>query len=41
MRLEFIYQNEANLDHENNFTIDISEKKNDVEEEKFIGGDED
>lgn len=26
MSLEFIYQNEANLDDENNFTIDILEK---------------
>ena len=37
--MEFIYQKESNLDKENNFTIEISEKNN-VEKEKFIGGDE-
>ena len=37
--MEFIYQKESNLDKENNFTIEISEKNN-VEKEKFIGRDE-
>ena len=37
--MEFIYQKELNLDKENNFTIEISEWNN-VEKEKFIGGDE-
>ena len=37
--MEFIYQEESNLDKGNNFTIEISEK-NIVEKEKFIGGDE-
>ena len=27
-KMNFIYQNEATLDKKNNFTIDISEKKN-------------
>ena len=35
--MEFIYQKESNLDKENNFTIEISEKNN-VEKEKFISG---
>ena len=35
--MEFIYQKESNLDKENNFTIEISEKNN-VEKVKFIGG---
>ena len=37
--MEFIYQKESNLDKKNNFVIEISEKNN-VEKEKFIGGDE-
>ena len=37
--MEFIYQKESNLGNENNFTIEIS-KKNNVEKEKFISGDE-
>ena len=37
--MEFIYQKELNLDEENNFTIEISEMNN-VEKEKFIGGNE-
>ena len=37
--MEFIYQKESNLDKENNFTIEISEKNN-VEKEKCVGGDE-
>ena len=37
MSLEFIYQKEANLDNENNFTIAISEK-NSIEKEEFISG---
>ena len=37
MSLEFIYQKEANVDNENNFTIFISEK-NSVEKEIFICG---
>ena len=37
--MNFIYQRESNLDEENNFTIEISAKKN-LEKEKFIGGDE-
>ena len=37
--MEFIYQKKSNLDKQNNFTIEIS-KKNNVEKEKFIGGDE-
>ena len=37
--MDFIYQKESNLDKENNSTIEISEKNN-VEKEKFIGGDE-
>ena len=36
---DYIYQKESNLDKQNNFTIEIS-KKNNVEKEKFIGGDE-
>ena len=32
-------ERESNLDKENNFTIEIS-RKNNVEKEKFIGGDE-
>ena len=36
-KMEFIYQKESNLDKENNFTIEISEKNN-VEKVKFIGG---
>ena len=39
-KMEFIYQKESNLGKENNFTIEISEKKNNVEKEKFIGGDD-
>ena len=39
-KMDFIYQKESNLEKENNFTIEISEKKNNVEKEKFIGGDE-
>ena len=35
-----MYQKESNLDKENNFTIEISEKKTNVEKEKFIGGNE-
>ena len=38
MSLEFIYQKEVNLDNENNFTVNISEK-NKVEKEKFTDGD--
>lgn len=38
MSLRFIYQREANLDNENNFTVNTSVKNN-VEKEKFIGGD--
>ena len=38
--MEFIYQKESKLDWENNFIIEISEKKNNVEKETFIGGDE-
>ena len=37
--MEFIYQKQSNLDKENNFTIEISEK-NSVEKEKFIGRNE-
>ena len=37
--MEFIYQKESNLDKENDFTIEISDKNN-VEKEKFIGRDE-
>ena len=37
--MEFLYQKEPNLDRENNFMIEISEKDN-VKKEKFIGGDE-
>ena len=37
--MEFIYQKESNLDKENNFMIEISEKNN-AEKEKFFGGDE-
>ena len=37
--MEFIYQKESNLDKENNFTTQKSEKSN-VEKENFIGGDE-
>ena len=36
-KMEFIYQKESNLDKENNFTTEISEKNN-VEKVKFIGG---
>ena len=38
--MNFIYQREKNLDEENNFMIEIYEKKNNVEREKFIGWDE-
>ena len=38
MSLEFIYQKEVNLDNENNFIVNISEK-NKVEKEKFTDGD--
>ena len=38
--MEFLYQNQSNLDKENNFTIEISEKKTNVEKEKFIGENE-
>ena len=34
-----MYQKESNLNKEDNFTIEVSEKNN-VENEKFIGGDE-
>ena len=37
--MEFIYQKEPNIDRENNFMIEISEKDN-VKKEKFIGEDE-
>ena len=38
--MNFIYQRESNLDEENNFMIEIYEKKNNVEREKFIGWEE-
>ena len=37
--MNFIYQNEATLDKNNNFAIDISWKNN-VEKETFAGGNE-
>ena len=37
--MDLIYQRDSNLDKENNFMIEIS-KINNVEKEKFIGGDE-
>ena len=33
-----MYQEESNLEKENNFTIEISKKKNNAEKEKFISG---
>ena len=36
--MEFIYQKKSNLDKENNFMVEISEKN--VEREKVIDGDE-
>ena len=34
--MEFIYQKESNLDKENNFTIEISEKKKQMQKRKNL-----
>ena len=38
MCLEFVYQKDSELDDDKKFKIFISEKKNNVEKEKFTGG---